>query len=109
MSNLGKRINNLGTKLRVDKKSMLIPKGETLDDKTLKKILKSKYGKDIVLYNLYKECIKNGIKKGEFESKKIVITTPFVQERSSMQRGDMSHITDSLMQLVHADVAGIIA
>ena len=107
MSNLGKRINNLLTKLKVDEKSILSAKGETLDDKTLKKISKSKYGKDVVLYNLYKEYIKNGGKKGKFESKKIVITTPFVQVMSYTQEGDMLHTIDSPMQLVHVDVADL--
>ena len=63
MSNFGKRVNDLLTKLRVDENSILFAKGETLDDKTVKNISKSKYSKNIVLYNLYKEYIKNGGKK----------------------------------------------
>ena len=63
MPNFGKRVNNLLTKLRVDENSILFAKGETLDDKTVKNISKSKYSKNIVLYNLYKEYIKNGGKK----------------------------------------------
>ena len=41
MSNLNKRISNLLTKLRVDEKSVLLAKGETLDNKTIKKNSKS--------------------------------------------------------------------
>ena len=107
MSNVGKRVNNLLTKLRVDENSILSAKGEILEDKTVKKLSKSKYSKDIVLYNLYKEYIKNGRKKEDFKTKKIFINTPFVQERYSTQRGDMLHTIDGPMQLVHADVADL--
>ena len=48
MSNVGKRVNNLLTKLRVDENSILSAKGEILEDKTVKKLSKSKYSKDIV-------------------------------------------------------------
>ena len=58
MSNFGKRVNSLLTKLRVNENSILFAKGETLDDKTVKEISKSNYSKDIVLYNLHKEYIK---------------------------------------------------
>ena len=95
MSNFKKRVNNLVTELRVDENSILFAKIETLEDKTAKKFSKSKYSKNIVLHNLYKQYIKNGGK----------INTPFVQERSSTQRGDMLHTIDGPMQLVHADVA----
>ena len=40
-----------------------------------------------MLYNLYKDYIKNGGKKEDFKTKKIVINTPFVQGRSSTQKG----------------------
>ena len=63
MSNFGKRVNDLLTKLRVDENSILFAKGETLDDKSVKNISKSKYSKDIMLHNLYKEYIKNREKK----------------------------------------------
>ena len=53
----------------------------------MKKLLKSKYSKDIVLYNLHKKYIKNRGKKEDFKTKKIVINTPFVQGRSSTQKG----------------------
>ena len=66
---------------------MLFAKGETLEGRTVKKLSKSKYTKDVVLYNLYKEYTKNGGNKEDFKNKKIVINTPFVQERSSIQRG----------------------
>ena len=107
MSNFGKRVNNLLTKFRVDKNSILFAKGETLEDKTVKKLSKSKDSKDIVLFNLYKEYIKNGEKKEGFKTKKIVINTPFVQERSSAQRGDMLHTIEGLMQLLHVEVADL--
>ena len=55
----------------------------------MKKLSKSEYSKDIVLYNLYKEYIKNGGKKEDFKTKKIVINTSFVEERYSTQRGDI--------------------
>ena len=41
MSNLNKTIINLLTKLRVDEKSVLFAKGETLDNKTIRKIRKA--------------------------------------------------------------------
>ena len=63
MPNFGKRVNDLLTKLRVDENSILFGKGETLDDKSVKNISKSKYSKDIMLHNLYKEYIKNREKK----------------------------------------------
>ena len=78
MSNFGKCVNNLLTKLKVDENSILFAKRETLEDKTVKKLSKSKYSKNIVLYNLYKEYIKNGAKKEDFKTKKIVINTPFI-------------------------------
>ena len=55
----------------------------------MKKLSKSEYSKDIVLYNLYKEYIKNGGKKEDFKTKEIVINTSFVEERYSTQRGDI--------------------
>ena len=78
MSNFGKCVNNLLTKLKVDENSILFAKRETLEDKTVKKLSKSKYSKNIVLHNLYKEYIKNGAKKEDFKTKKIVINTPFI-------------------------------
>ena len=38
---------------------------------------------------------------------KVVINTPFVQERAVTQRGEMLHTIDGPMQLVHADVADL--
>ena len=38
---------------------------------------------------------------------KVVINTPFAQERAVTQRGEMLHTIDGLMQLVHADVADL--
>ena len=107
MSNLNKRISNLLTKLSVDEKSVLFAKGETLDNKTIKKISKSSYVKDKVLLNLYNEFVKNGGKTSDFKDKKVVVNTPFTQEKSVTQRGDMLHTIDSPMQLIHADVADL--
>ena len=36
-----------------------------------------------------------------------VINTPFIQEKSVTQRGDMLHTIDSPMQLIHADIADL--
>ena len=107
MSNFGKCVNNLLTKPRVDKNIILFLKGENLEDKTVKKFLKSKYSKDMVLYNLYKKYMKNRGKKEDFKTKKIVINTPFVQGRYLTQRGDMLHTIDGPMQLVHTDIADL--
>ena len=38
---------------------------------------------------------------------KVVINTPFVQERAVTQRGEMLHTIDGPMQLVHADMADL--
>ena len=107
MSNFGKCVNNLLTKLKVDENSILFAKRETLEDKTVKKLSKSKYSKNIVLHNLYKEYIKNGAKKEDFKTKKIVINTSFIQERFSPQTGDMLYTIYGSMQLVHDDVADL--
>ena len=107
MSNFGKCVNNLLTKLKVDENSILFAKREILEDKTVKKLSKSKYSKNIVLYNLYKEYIKNGAKKEDFKTKKIVINTLFIQERFSPQTGDMLHTIYGSMQLVHDDVTDL--
>ena len=45
--------------------------------------------------------------KKALKLKKIIINTPFVQEQSSVQRGDMLHTIDGPMQLIHADVADL--
>ena len=41
MSDLKKRITNLLTKLRVDENSVLFAKGDTVNEKTIKKISKA--------------------------------------------------------------------
>ena len=38
---------------------------------------------------------------------KVVINTPFVQERAVTQRGEMLNTIDGPMELVHADVADL--
>ena len=50
---------------------------------------------------------KNRGKAKEFLSKKVVLTTPFIQEKLVTQRGDMLHVIDGPMQLIHADVADL--
>ena len=89
MSNLNKRISNLLTKLRVDEKSVLFAKGETLENKTIKEISKNSYVKDKVLLNPYNKPVKNGGKTSDFKDKKVIINTPFTQEKSVTQRGDI--------------------
>ena len=51
--------------------------------------------------------LKNEGTAKEFSSKRVVLTTPFIQEKSVTQRGDMLHTIDGPMQLMHADVAGL--
>ena len=60
-----------------------------------------------VLLNLYNEFVKNGGKTSDFKDKKVIINTPFTQEKSVTQRGDVLHTIDSPMQLIHADVADL--
>ena len=85
MSDLKKRVTNLLIKLRVDKNGVLFAKGDALNEKTVKKISKSRYAKDKVLYNLCSSFVKNGGKTKKFSSKKVVLTTPFIQEKSVSQ------------------------
>ena len=59
MSNLEKRLGNLLEKLRVDENSILFAKGDELNEKTVNKLAKSRYHKDTVLLNLYREFKKN--------------------------------------------------
>ena len=79
---LKKKIANLYTKLRVNENSLLFAKGDTFNEKKVTKISKSRYAKDRILHNLYKSFVKNGGKANEFSSKKVVLTTPFKQEKS---------------------------
>ena len=85
-------MNNLITKLRIDESSILFAKVETLEDKTVKKFSKSKYSKNIVLHNLYKEYVKNGGKINTLCSRRIF-------------NSEGGH--DGPMQFVHADVADL--
>ena len=86
---------------------MLFAKGDTLKEKAVKKISKNRYAKDKIFYNLYSSIVKNGGKANGFLSKKVVLTTPFIQEKSVTQRGDMLHMIDGPMQLIHTDVADL--
>ena len=106
MSNLEKRLGNLLKKLSVDENSVVFAKGDELNEKTVNKLAKSKYDKDTVLLNLYREFKKNRGKIKELKTK-VVINTPFVQERAVTQSGEMLHTIDGPMQLVHADVADL--
>ena len=60
MADLKQRITNLLTKLRVNENNVLFAKGDILNEKTVKKISKSRYAKDKVLHNLYRSFVKNG-------------------------------------------------
>ena len=44
----------------------------------------------------------------DFKDKKVAINTPFMQEKSVTQRGNMIQTVDGSMQLIHADVADLI-
>ena len=102
-----KRITNLLTKLRIDENSVLFAKGDRFNKKMVKKISKSRYAKDKVLYNLYSSFVKNGGKANGFSRKNVVLTTSFIQEKSAPQRSDMLHTIDRPMQLIHSDVADL--
>ena len=85
MPNFGKRVNNLLTKLRVDENSILFAKGETLDDKTVKNISKSKYSKDIVLYNL--NILKTERKKKTLKLKNFSLILPLFKNDLQLKVG----------------------
>ena len=74
--------------------------------KTIKRLSRSKYDKDKVLVNLFKEFKKEG---GQVKNLKpiAIVTTRVIQEKSVTQRGDMLHTIDGTMQLIHADVADL--
>ena len=86
---------------------MLFAKGDMLNEKTIKKISKSRYAKDKVLYNLCSSFVKNGGKTMEFSNKKVVLITPFIHDKSVTQRGEMLHTIDETMQLIRADLADL--
>ena len=72
-----KRIYNLFTKLRLDEKSIIFARSDDLNKKIIKRHSRSKYDKDKVLVNLYKEFKKEG---GQVKNLKTVavINTPFI-------------------------------
>ena len=43
----------------------------------------------------------------DFKDKKVIINTPFTQEKSFTKRGNMLHNTDGSMQFIHADVVDL--
>ena len=65
MSNLEKRLGNLLKKLRVDENSVLFAKGDELNKKTVSKLAKSRYDKDTVLLNLYREFKNQMVEKSK--------------------------------------------
>ena len=77
MSDLKKRIDNLFTKLRLDEKSILFARGDDINEKTIKRLSGSRYKKDNILINFYKEFKKEG---GQVKNLKsvAVINTPFI-------------------------------
>ena len=104
MENLKKKINNFLNKLRLDEQSTLFAKGDGISKKNLKSISKSNYVKDKVLFNFYNDFSKEGGKIQNLAKTNVVINTPFLQEKSVTQRGDMLHTIDGSTPLVHADV-----
>ena len=77
MGDLKERIYNLFTKLRLDEKSIIFSRSDDLNKKIIKRRSRSKYDKDKVLVNLYKEFKKEG---GQVKNLKTVavINTPFI-------------------------------
>ena len=107
MGNLEMKINNLLNKLKLDEQSILFAKGNGINKKNLKSISKSNYVKDKVFFNFYNDFIKKTGKVEHLAKTNVVINTPFVQEKSVTQRGDMLHTIDRSMQLVHSNVADL--
>ena len=85
----------------MDENSVLSGRGDNLNEKTMKKLSQSRHDKDVVLYKLYIDFMKKGNKLEK--STCVIIKTPFVQEGTVMQRGDMLKTIDGPMQLIHAD------
>ena len=84
-------------RLRVAENSLLFAKDGTLNKKSGRKILKNRYAKNKVLYNLYSSFVENGGKANEFSSKKVVFPTPFIQEKLVTQTDDILHTIDGPM------------
>ena len=74
------RITNCSKKLRVDENSVLLGRGDNLNEKKLKKLSQSRYDKDVVLYRLFVDFTKKGNKLEK--STRVIIKTPFLQEHS---------------------------
>ena len=77
MGDLKKRIYNLFTKLRLDEKSIIFARSDDLNKKIIKRRSRSKYDKDKVLVNLYKEFKKEGEQVKNLKTV-AVINTPFI-------------------------------
>ena len=73
----------------------------------MKILSKSNYIKDKVLFSFYNDFIKVSEKIENLAKINVAINTPFLQEKSVAQRGDMLHTIDRPMELVHADVADL--
>ena len=102
-SNTEQRINTLMRKLRIDENSILFASGDELSKKVGKKLKKSIYGRDKVLSKVYFEYVsQTGNKK--VKETAVVINTPFIQEHSTFQTGDMLYSIHGPMQLFHADL-----
>ena len=48
MSDLKRRIDNLFRKLRVNEKNIIFARGDSLNKKTIKRLSRSKYGKEVL-------------------------------------------------------------
>lgn len=105
INDLKNGITNFLNKLKVDGYSVSFAKGGDLNDKNTKRLFKSKYEKDKVLFSLYKYFKKKCGKVDQF--KNVAINNPFVQEPSVTQRGEILHTIDGPMQLIVADVANL--
>ena len=82
-------------------------KSETLNEKTVRNISKTRYAKNKILNNLHNSFIKSGGKANEFSSKKVVLTIPFIQEKLVIWRSDMLHTIDGPMQLIRTDLRNL--
>ena len=98
MSDLKKRIDNLFTKLRLDEKSIIFGRGDDLNEKTIIRLGRSKYDKDKILNNLYKEFKKEGAQVKNLKSVAVIYTS-FIYKKSVTQRDHMLHTIDIPMKL----------
>ena len=88
-------------KLQTDDKSVLFTE-ETINDKVLKKLKKSKYNKDIEFVNSFK----SNIDFLDDEKKSIPMKTTFVEKKDDIDRSTLYSFDDPF-QLLHADVGNL--